>query len=46
MPLRRGRSRRVISGNIARLIREGRRRDQAAAIAYRVAGRARRRRGR
>lgn len=39
MPLRTGRSSEVVSENIATLIREGYPRDQAAAIAYREAGR-------
>lgn len=38
MPLKRGNSRRVISYNIGELIRSGRKRSQAAAIAYRKAG--------
>lgn len=46
MPLKKGRSRAVISYNIAELIRSGRKRDQAAAIALRKAGKARRKRKR
>ena len=38
MPLAKGKSRDTISRNIAELIRSGRKRDQAVAIAYRVAG--------
>jgi len=34
MPLKKGRDRKTISENIARLIREGYPRDQAVAIAY------------
>lgn len=34
MPLKLGKSRKVISANIAELIRSGRKPDQAAAIAY------------
>jgi len=41
MPLRKGRSLQTIRENIAMLIREGRPRDQAVAIAMRAAGRAR-----
>ena len=44
MPLKRGKSRKVISANIAMLKREGRPTKQAAAIAYRVAGRSKKRR--
>lgn len=40
MPLKKGSSKAVISANIARLIREGYPRDQAVAIAYREAGKA------
>lgn len=42
MPLRKGRSRATISANIRRLIEEGYPRDQAIAIALRVAGRQKR----
>lgn len=38
MPLKKGRDRKTISENIARLIREGYPRDQAVAIAYSNAG--------
>jgi len=41
MPLKSGSSNAVVSSNIAELIRSGRDRDQAAAIAYKNAGRAR-----
>lgn len=40
MPLKRGSSRKVISQNISKLRREGYPPDQAAAIAYRLAGKA------
>jgi hypothetical protein len=40
MPLRSGSGSKTISSNIARLIREGYPRDQAAAISYEKAGRA------
>lgn len=38
MPLKKGKSKKVISENIGELIRSGRPADQAAAIAYDVAG--------
>lgn len=38
MPLKKGSSQKVISANIAELRRSGRPPDQAAAIAYKVAG--------
>ena len=41
MPLKKGKSKAVISYNIAELIRSGRTRAQAVAIAMRVAGKAR-----
>lgn len=41
MPILKGRSQKVISQNIRTLIREGRPRDQAIAIAFRKAGLAR-----
>jgi hypothetical protein len=41
VPLRKGRSRKVISGNIRRLMREGRSQKQAVAIALRKAGKRR-----
>jgi biotin operon repressor len=44
MPLKRGRSGKTISKNIRTLRREGYGAKQSAAIAYRKAGRARRRR--
>lgn len=40
MPLKRGKSKSVISYNIAELIRSGRPRRQAVAIAYSKAGKA------
>jgi len=40
MPLKKGSSKKVISENIATEIRAGKPRDQAAAIAYRKAGKA------
>ena len=42
-PLKKGRSNKVISENIAELIRSGRKPDQAAAIAYKGAGKSRKR---
>lgn len=42
MPLQKGKSKKAISANIAELIRSGRDKDQAVAIAMRVAGKARR----
>lgn len=41
MPLRKGRSKKVISGNIRRLMHEGYPQRQAIAIALRKAGKAR-----
>lgn len=38
MPLKKGKSKEVISSNIAELIRSGREQKQAAAIAYDKAG--------
>lgn len=38
MPLKKGKSKKVISFNIAELVRSGRDRDQAIAIAMRQAG--------
>lgn len=43
MPLRKGRSRAVVSSNIRTEIKAGRPRKQAIAIAYRKAGKSRRR---
>ena len=42
MPLEKGRSKEVVARNIARLISEGRPRDQAVAIAMDKAGKAKR----
>lgn len=44
MPLRKGKSDKVISANIRRLRKEGRSQRQAVAIALRTAGRKRRKR--
>ena len=41
MPLAKGKSNKTVSKNIAKLRREGRKPSQAAAIAYRVAGKSR-----
>ena len=41
MPLKKGRSKKVISENIATEIRSGRPKDQAVAIAYSKAGKSR-----
>ena len=41
MPLQKGKSKAVISANIGELIRSGRKRDQAVAIAYSEAGKGR-----
>ncbi|MFS8640212.1 MAG: hypothetical protein LOD90_05270 [Symbiobacteriaceae bacterium] len=41
MPLKKGRSRKVISANIRQLIREGYPQKQAVAIALRMAGKSR-----
>ena len=38
MPLRKGKSKKVIAKNIAELVRSGRPRDQAVAIAMKKAG--------
>lgn len=46
MPLKKGRSNKVIAANIAELIRAGHPSDQAAAIAYKEAGRSRKRKRR
>jgi uncharacterized protein len=44
MPLRRGSSKDTIAWNIAELIKAGHPRDQAVAIAYRMAGKSRKKR--
>lgn len=46
MPLKKGRSKKVISENIAELIRSGRKKDQAIAIAMEKAGKSKKRRRR
>jgi hypothetical protein len=43
VPLKKGRGKKLISQNIRRLIEEGRNPKQAAAIAYSVAGKSRKR---
>ena len=43
MPLRKGRSRKVVSANISELVRSGRPRKQAIAIALKTSGKARKR---
>ena len=45
MPLHRGKSKKVISGNIAELIRSGRPQKQAVAIAFDVARRGKKKKG-
>jgi hypothetical protein len=40
-PLRKGKSKKIIGENIGELIRSGRKKDQAIAIAYDVAGKGR-----
>lgn len=42
MPLKKGSSKEAISGNIAEMRRSGKPADQAAAAAYRMAGKSRR----
>jgi len=44
MPLKKGKSKETISKNIGELIRSGRPKDQAVAIAYSKAGKSRRKR--
>lgn len=44
MPLRKGRSRKVVSANVRKLVHEGYPAKQAVAIALRVAGKAKKRR--
>jgi hypothetical protein len=43
MPLKKGKSRKTISANIGELIAAGHPKDQAAAIAYKTAGKGRKR---
>ena len=43
MPLKKGKSNKVVSANIRELVKSGRKQKQAVAIALRVAGKARRR---
>ena len=45
MPLKAGKSNKTISSNIRELVHSGRTQEQAAAIAYARAGRARRKHG-
>lgn len=42
MPLKKGKSKKIISDNIAEMIKAGRPKDQAIAAAYRKAGKKRR----
>jgi len=44
MPLKKGKSKKVISENIGELVNSGRPKDQAVAIAYSKAGKSRRKR--
>ena len=44
MPLKKGKSKKIISANIAELMKSGRPKDQAIAISYSKAGKSRRKR--
>jgi hypothetical protein len=44
MPLKKGKSKKAVSSNIRTLMHEGRKQKQAIAIAYRVAGKAKKKR--
>ena len=44
MPLRKGKSRKVVSANIEELMKSGRKQAQAVAIALRTAGKSKRKR--
>lgn len=46
MPLKKGKSQKVVSSNIRELIRSGRKRDQAVAIALSNAGKSRKKKKR
>ena len=46
MPLKKGRSKKAIQSNIATEIRHGKKPSQAVAIAYSIAGKSRKRKGR
>jgi len=45
LPLKKGKSKKAISENIGELIRSGKPKDQAVAIAYSKAGKSRKKRG-
>lgn len=46
MPLKAGKSQKVVSENIAEMVRAGHPQDQSIAAAYRKAGKAKKKRGR